>query len=783
MTATCRYLLATDIPADGRPGRVKGDTVGTSPQTDGSADGPSRPGGDGAAGLGLAGLVLVLLSPLGMLVAAVWYLLAFVVARWSVWVLTAVAAGYTAVFVAAGGTHPGFVHDYLLPWREVLAAVHHPGGSLVGLAAHRWPAWLAAQLFPSIGVGLVFAAGVAAWRWRDRDRLGLPDRNTNPVQAVRGMWTRWAIATDRFGPRNGVTVGVKPNGGRLVQTDAAGQAHTLCVGGAGSGKTTTMLIGMRDVIRRGHGLVVVDLKGSTDVPDQVAVWADRYGRRFLHWSITDRADGYTGPADGPAYYDPLGRGDPSRRKDLFIGAQKWDVEYYKSVIGHYVQTAFAVAARSPNPNPAASTMDDLADLLQPATLLGRAARMIPAEVWAAGGVAGGRGDEWGTTRQPGNIAAVLDRITDPELRSLFDTLTRTVAGITRSDQESSAIRNAATRLQTLTGSTAGAWLRRDPTGQRDIDLRLAADHGWVVVFSLDSSNYEETTAQIAGLIIQDLKTLSSELRRRGAGAPLHVYVDEFSAIGSANIQGLLARARDAGMPVTVATQALADLQREEPAFVGQVLGTVSGFFIHRANTESDAEILAGLTGRDPGQVVDRETRRVGPSQIQDLVAGELVYVAKGGSPGKAGQRLGTKVHYPIRVVQENPLAATRRPPVPTPRRSDPGRVPTPPPVPLPAGPVDRPGPELELTDPGPFRSPTPSPPVSSRIAPWLTSPPGVDELGQPFPDLVTFPYPDRGDPAHPTPFGYPSATIWDGWPNADPPPTDLTSPGIGDPPG
>lgn len=428
--------------------------------------------------------------------------------------------------------------------------------------------------------------------------------------------------------------------------------------------TTTMLMGMRDVIRLGRGLVVIDLKGGPDVPGQLAEWAARYGRRFLHWSISDPRGGYTGPADGPAYYDPVGRGDPSRRKDLLIGSQKWDVEYYKTVIANYVQLAFRVADRVPNPGVA--SLIDLAVLLDPRRLAERAATLFHNTTLTQEArrmvVAYGRRLRWWE---------MLDHVLDPHDAELLQAVATTISQMDESER--SGIRNMAARLQTLNQSTAGAWLKKDPTGQRDIDLRRSADEGWVVVFSLDSSNYEQTSALLAGLIIQDLKTLSSELRQHPAPQPLHVYIDEFAAVGNDNVLGLLNKARDAKMPITLATQALADLRRADPAFVDQVLGIVGNFLIHRANTDTDAEVFAGLTGRHKvfrkqygiemasggvpgtigigaatgqGYVFEDEEYRVQPAVFQDLQPGQVVYIAKAPT---------MRIEH-VTVVREDPAA-------------------------------------------------------------------------------------------------------------------------------
>jgi len=399
--------------------------------------------------------------------------------------------------------------------------------------------------------------------------------------------------------------------------------------------TTTMLMGMRDVIRRGNGLIVVDCKGGPDVPDTLADWAARYDRKFLHWSMHDASLSYDGPADGPAYYDPIGRGDPSRRKDLIIGSQRWDVEYYKTVISDYLQTLFMVRMLVP-PKEGVDTFKDVARLLSPEALRHRATN-IPREQFP---------DLWMS----------LDRIH------------------MMGDQERSGINNMYARLNTITSSIAGQWLRRDPEGLRDIDLLRAADEGQVVVFSLDSSNYEETSALLAGLIVQDLKTVSSALRDEPAPAPTHIYIDEFSAVDATNIYGLLAKARDARMPVTLATQALADLKRRDPHFDAQVVGIVSSFLIHRANHEEDARVYAGLSGMTrrmvnrmnveqttghlgslgaaaatgSGYLTEEEQYRVDAGVFQDLDQGQCVFFAK--IPQN-------RYVSPVQVVREIPALA------------------------------------------------------------------------------------------------------------------------------
>ena len=128
------------------------------------------------------------------------------------------------------------------------------------------------------------------------------------------------------------------------------------------------------------------------------------------------------------------------------------------------------------------------------------------------------------------------------------------------------------------------------------------------------------------------------------------------------------------MPVMLATQALADLARKEPTFVDQVLGIVSCFIIHRANTEADARIYAGLSGvtrkmlermsleqstgtlgtfgaasaTGVGYLEERDDYAINVGTFQNLARGQAVFIAK--SP------VARHVN-PVKIVMENEAVA------------------------------------------------------------------------------------------------------------------------------
>ena len=610
--------------------------------------------------------VFVLASPVGVVVAFILGSL-FLFRRVTVGFVTKfalVSVGLLVILGAVAGP-ASIIQGYLSPWFSLLA--DFKSGDGVNGFGFLWDL-LTSQIWVSVPIGASVAAGYSQYKWSRRPDWEVYEK---PVTAAtRRKKTRNAkqIANHVFAPRDAKTIGTDKYGEIVVQSDEEAAAHTFVTGGSGAGKTTTILLGIRDVIARGDGVIFVDLKGGADVPKQLAQWAYRHGRRFQHWSIQDVREPYRGPSrSGPAYYDPLARGTASRKKDLLMGSQDWSNDYYKTVVSNYLQLALIIAEYVPDQS--MDSFTEIAHLLDPKKLEFRAAKAFKNAAKTIEGqqIISSYGENEVLSRWWENT----NMIADPRLRQVLLSVAQSARGM--DEQERSGIRGMGSRVQILTQSTAGNWLQNDPDGEENINFRETADNGDVVCISLDSSNYEDTSSILAGLIIQDLKTLSSELRTSPAQNPVHVYIDEFSAIGSTNITGLLSKARDARMPVTLITQTQADLKEQNPAFLEQVLGIVSCFLIHRPNTEHEAEIFAGLTGQHQvykqrygvetttgfpggigqgaatgqGQVELVTEYRVTTAEIQSLDRGQCVYVAK--APTR-------KEIYPVDVGREDPDA-------------------------------------------------------------------------------------------------------------------------------
>lgn len=471
----------------------------------------------------------------------------------------------------------------------------------------------------AIPAGVLVGLFYSWTNYRNRpDWLEEPKYRLTPIQIWKKRKTIKDISLGRNNPTDGMTLGVSDEGKRLVQTYEESVGHTLIVGAVGSGKTRTIVSRIRDDVKNGQAICLIDLKGDPKLAQEVGDLAFRNDRPFYHFLMQPKQEEYHGPAlNGPAHYDPIGRGDPTRRKDLLIATRNWSEEHYKIQTSSILQLVMSVIVA--NPDPSVSTLTDVTRLLDPLELKKRS---LPLS---------GNPNYSDIIHQ---IDTLVDKKIDPNLKS--------------------AINGFASQLSVLLNSVAGPWLKKDPTNTNNIDLMRAALNQEVIVFTLDSSNYEDQSRLIANLIIQDLKTVSSELRRyqNGAGGQrMSIIVDEFSAIGSDNVLGLINKSRDARMPVTLSTQTLADLNQESHTLREQLLGIVNSYIIHRTNLYSDAEELASLAGKvtkkrltenvsytkglfgggagsGKGNIVDVEEYNISPGDIQKLKTLEFFYLNK-----------------------------------------------------------------------------------------------------------------------------------------------------------
>jgi conjugal transfer pilus assembly protein TraD len=367
-------------------------------------------------------------------------------------------------------------------------------------------------------------------------------------------------------PTGAVRLGRDGSGRPVALTDAQLGSHALIVGASGAGKTTTLETILADRIARGHPVVALDMKGSPAFAAALAGSAHAAGRPLAVWT-----------PHGPAHWNPLAHGSPTALKDKLISAERFSEPHYRRAAERYLQSALQVlAAATPDRSPRLS------------------------EVVAA--------------MEPGRLRVLASGVAAP----LGERVTGYLEGLT-SDQLSAA-RGLGSRLALLAESDAGRWLEPAPPGETgglggsgspEIDVGEALrDGGAVVLFSINSSVYGALGAQLGALAVQDLTSAAGRRLQAGAHAgpsahPATVALDEFSALGADTVLALLARGREAGVGVLLATQELADLERAGRGFRDQVLGITAVTLAHRQEVHESALAVSRMAGT---KLVWRETR-------------------------------------------------------------------------------------------------------------------------------------------------------------------------------
>ncbi len=388
-----------------------------------------------------------------------------------------------------------------------------------------------------------------------------------------------------------IVLGTEPSGRPVLLGDRELSAHGLILGASGAGKSTTLLTILTERIRRGRPVVAIDLKGSPAFARQLELAAHAAGRRLRVWT-----------PDGPERWNPLAYGNATEIKDKLIATERFTEPHYQRAAERYVQIALQALKEA-----------------HPERELSLAAVVAMME--------------------PKRLAALTRKLPDDRAEHVREYL----SGLT-SDQQS-AIRGLASRLAVISESHTGAYLEAAPDG---IDLRAALTGREPVLFSLNSSTYGKLAAQIGTLIVQDLVTAAGHRLADGAPEQAIVAIDEFSALGSDNVMSLLARGREAGVSVLLATQELADLDRAGRGLRDQVLGNTAVKIAHRQDVTESAQALARMAGTvkqwersyhvQPGPLGISDSRRstlrlvdayaVDPNEIRSLRAGDAVLITK-----------------------------------------------------------------------------------------------------------------------------------------------------------
>ncbi len=468
-------------------------------------------------------------------------------------------------------------------------------GYKVGKAGQYFLAALPAMVWmmtpASVGGGLAIG-GFLMWLIRFRPELlpipVKPPKEEEPVVHSIKKLTNLPTIDD------GVVLGLDDNGKPVPLYDKEVNMHAFVSGATGAGKTNTLTVILESAIRRGKPVIIVDGKGDIGFLNEMKALAESYGREFQGFSYS-----------GKVHYNPFRHGRPTELKDKMMAVEEWTEPYYKRAAERYLQLIFRVL--------------QMADIKVDLHVV---QRMLVQK----------------------NLMAVVKKLKIDKDEA--DDIKQYINGLDKGHKD--AIDGLADRLAVMTESDVGE-LFRDVEDAEVIDLREAVQKKQVVMLSLSGLSYSSFTPALGAMIVEDLKSVASDIGERGRDDYIYVVLDEFNLFAGEQVVNMINKSRSAGFCCFIATQELADLSAaggEE--LIGQIIGNTNVKIIHRQDVPDSAEYLSNVVGtqkilvkttmteqslignmsRRMGTVREDEELVIHPNVLKNLRQGQAMLIKK-----------------------------------------------------------------------------------------------------------------------------------------------------------
>jgi hypothetical protein len=181
--------------------------------------------------------------------------------------------------------------------------------------------------------------------------------------------------------------------------------------------------------------------------------------------------------------------------------------------------------------------------------------------------------------------------------SAYEKLFEEFIDVNRNDDKVKAMSNIRTTFRNLRDITNDEKII-DVSGESLTDV-ITSDKPTVLLFSLDTKAKKIQSAQVARMLIADLKQNDRVIKENDENNNLMCIFDEFGSFATEDIVELQEQGRSFGFQIIYSIQTLSNLTKISLDFATRIVGNCSTYITHRTRDNKAAEEIANLISTNP----------------------------------------------------------------------------------------------------------------------------------------------------------------------------------------
>lgn len=358
---------------------------------------------------------------------------------------------------------------------------------------------------------------------------------------------------------------------------------------------------MEEGLKENLGVIFVDGKGDPKTEKEIKKIADFYGKNLYVFS--DRSKWH---------YNPVKYGKATAIKDRLMAVMDWSEQYYKNesentlqqiilFIQEYIKIEKKSGHRTTQGNPLKNDLNTYMRFLNLTEIANYLFQEQSHFIVSAANQ--NLSDNFDDTPHSFELPEETEntKICKKYIKLFFNKEQLTIEDLENIEEENKEknklIRGLRTQLELLMYSDLGE--KFEEKDGETLDIKEIISNGDIVLFSLDSNNYDSFISTIGRFIISDCAYITTELygQTDNFNGVLGVF-DEFGSYGNDKIISILSKARSAKMGAILGIQSISDLQNKakDIDIKEQTIDNCNLFILGRTNSPKNTEEIAGLIG-------------------------------------------------------------------------------------------------------------------------------------------------------------------------------------------